>query len=126
MDEQAAVLEEESLESFGRGQCGLAVGNQGGPFDDAQGGLGECVSGAENDALIENVFLCGLEPAEPLTRREEEILEMIVAGKTNKQIARQLCRSERTVEYHRNRLMRKIGAHNSAELVKKAISMSLV
>ena len=62
----------------------------------------------------------------PLTKREEEILRLIVSGQTNKQIARRLSRSERTVEYHRNRLMRKVGAHNAAQLVKGAMVMGLV
>lgn len=61
-----------------------------------------------------------------LTKREGEILQLIVAGQTNKEIARQLSRSERTVEYHRNRLMRKMSAHNSAQLVRQAIAMGVV
>ena len=62
----------------------------------------------------------------PLTAREMQILQSIIAGKTNKQIARMLCRSQRTVEYHRNRLMRKLGAHSAAELVKQAITMEIL
>ena len=62
---------------------------------------------------------------EPLTKREAEILRLIVAGKTNKEIARIFCRAERTIEYHRNRLMRKLGVHNAAGLVKRAVAMSI-
>jgi len=51
---------------------------------------------------------------------------MIVGGRTNKQIARLLSRSERTVEYHRNRLMRKMAAHNTAELVRLAMVTGIV
>jgi DNA-binding NarL/FixJ family response regulator len=61
-----------------------------------------------------------------LTRREEQILRLILAGKTNKQIARVLSRSCRTIEYHRNRLMHKLEARNAAELVKQAIVMGIV
>jgi len=57
-----------------------------------------------------------------LTKREREVLEFVLAGKTNREIAQQLFRTERTVEYHRNRLMRKIGAHSIVDLVKYAIS----
>ncbi len=57
-----------------------------------------------------------------LTRREKQVLRAVVAGKTNKQIAQELCRSQRTVEYHRNRLMRKLNVHNVAELVKQAVT----
>ena len=61
-----------------------------------------------------------------LTSREAQVLQLIVSGKSNKEIARMIFRTERTVEYHRNRLMHKIGAHNAAELVKRAIAMGFV
>ncbi len=80
----------------------------------------------ETDKLLEDTLINNHSNiAEPLTKREAEILQLIVAGKTNKEIARKLCRTERTVEYHRNCLMRKVGAHNAAELVKRAISMGM-
>jgi DNA-binding NarL/FixJ family response regulator len=60
---------------------------------------------------------------EPLTKRETQILQSIISGKTNKQIARTLCRSQRTIEYHRHRLMRKLNAHSPADLVRQAIAM---
>ena len=60
-----------------------------------------------------------------LTKRESEILQMIVSGKTNKKIAQQLYRTERTVEYHRNRLMRKLGVKTAADLVKRAIALGV-
>lgn len=77
------------------------------------------------DELLENTLANNVKISEPLTKREAEILEMIISGKTNKEIAGQLCRTQRTVEYHRNRLMRKLGAHNAAELVKHAIAMGI-
>ena len=58
--------------------------------------------------------------------RETEILQLIVSGKTNKKIAQVLYRTERTVEYHRNRLMRKLGAKTAADLVKRAITMGII
>jgi len=61
-----------------------------------------------------------------LTKRESEILHFVVEGKTNKQIAQILCRAERTVEYHRNRLMKKLHARNAAALVRCAIAMGLI
>jgi DNA-binding CsgD family transcriptional regulator len=78
------------------------------------------------DKLLEKNLVFDIGNDVPLTKREEEILRLIVSGQTNKQIARQLSRSERTVEYHRNRLMRKVGAHNAAQLVKGALVMGLV
>ena len=63
---------------------------------------------------------------EPLTKRETQILELIVAGNTNKKIAKSIYRTERTVEYHRNHLMKKLNAHSAADLVKKAITLGIV
>jgi two-component system secretion response regulator SsrB len=77
------------------------------------------------DKLLEKNLVFDVSNDVPLTRREEEILRLIVSGQTNKQIARRLSRSERTIEYHRNRLMRKVGAHNAAQLVKGALVMGL-
>lgn len=56
-----------------------------------------------------------------LTKREHEILGMVINGLTNRQIAQKLHRTERTVEYHRNHLMRKFKAKTAADLVKRAI-----
>jgi DNA-binding CsgD family transcriptional regulator len=75
--------------------------------------------------LPQAVRLSSLQAVE-LTRREREILRLIVSGQTNKQIAKQLSRSERTVEFHRNRLMRKVAAHNAAELVRQAIGLGII
>lgn len=60
-----------------------------------------------------------------LSKREKQILEYIIAGNTNKEIAQKLYRTQRTVEYHRNRLMRKLNTHTTAELVKRAILMGI-
>lgn len=77
------------------------------------------------DELLENTLL-NVKLAEPLTKRETEILKLVVSGKTNKKIAHEICRTERTVEYHRHRLMRKLGANTAADLVKRAIAIGLV
>ncbi len=77
------------------------------------------------DELLE-VTLVRFNLSGSLTAREAEILKLILAGKTNKKIAQALCRTERTVEYHRHRLMRKVGAKTAADLVKRTIAMGLV
>ncbi len=46
-----------------------------------------------------------------LTPRELEILQLIVAGKTNKAIASEIYVSEKTVEFHLDHIYTKIGAH---------------
>lgn len=84
------------------------------------------IEGRLEDKLLEKNLVFDIGNGVSLTKREEEILRLIVSGQTNKQIAHQLSRSERTVEYHRNRLMQKIGAHNAAQLVKVAMVMGLI
>ncbi len=76
------------------------------------------------DELLENTLVN--KAGKLLTKRESEILKLIVAGKTNKKIAQALYRTERTIEYHRHRLMRKLEVHTAADLVKCAIAMGLV
>ncbi len=53
-----------------------------------------------------------------LTRREKEVLDLVLEGMTNKEIANQLGLSHRTVELHRSRVMTKMKAHSIVELVK--------
>jgi PAS domain S-box-containing protein len=52
-----------------------------------------------------------------LSERQHEIMKLIIAGKPNKIIAPEMCISEKTVEYHRGRIMRKMGVYTVAELV---------
>lgn len=84
------------------------------------------MAGRPEDKFLENTLIFDVSNGISLTKREEEILRLIVSGQTNKQIAQYLSRSERTVEFHRNRLMRKMGAHNAAGLVKTAIAKGLL
>lgn len=56
-----------------------------------------------------------------LTRREREIMELVVAGKLNKVIADDLGISIKTVEAHRAKVMEKMGANSVAELVQIAL-----
>ncbi|MBN1379704.1 MAG: response regulator transcription factor [Gammaproteobacteria bacterium] len=53
-----------------------------------------------------------------LTRREREVLDLVLEGMTNKEIANQLGLSHRTVELHRSRVMAKMKAQSIVELVK--------
>jgi two-component system response regulator NreC len=57
----------------------------------------------------------------PLTRREKEILTLVVKGLTNQQIADQLNISPRTVDTHRTNIMQKLDIHEVANLVRYAI-----
>jgi RNA polymerase sigma factor (sigma-70 family) len=53
-----------------------------------------------------------------LTDREREILDLVVEGQSTKQIAATLKRAEKTVEFHRTNIMRKLDAPNVAALVR--------
>ena len=57
-----------------------------------------------------------------LTPRQHDVLSGLLAGKTNKMIARQLGISPRTVEAHRASVMRKAGVGSIAELVRLAVT----
>lgn len=82
-------------------------------------------------ALLTDIYLRSSEEAERssldiLTKRELQILKMIGAGMSNKNIATQLSLSVRTVEAHRAHLTHKLGLKNTAGLVKFAISKGLI
>jgi FixJ family two-component response regulator len=53
-----------------------------------------------------------------LTPREREVLDLVVAGMLNKQIAAELGAAEKTVKVHRGRVMRKMEADSVADLVR--------
>lgn len=61
-----------------------------------------------------------------ISKREHEILELIVKGMTSKEIAGELYISPRTVDTHRSNLMDKLDLHNTADLVRFAIVHKLV
>lgn len=60
-----------------------------------------------------------------LTRNETRILQLVLDGMSNKQIASVLHRSARTIEVHRANLMHKLGVENLVDLVKRVASMEL-
>lgn len=64
------------------------------------------------------------ERLQSLTPREREVMELVVAGRTSKEIARVLGASHRTVEIHRGRLMEKMGADTLADLVRIRLSVN--
>ncbi|MBI1770384.1 MAG: response regulator transcription factor [Bacteroidetes bacterium] len=61
-----------------------------------------------------------------LSRREKEILRMVVDGKQNKQIADLLDKSVRTIETHRFNIMKKLEVNNAIDMVNKAMKENLV
>jgi FixJ family two-component response regulator len=61
-----------------------------------------------------------------LTPREREVLERVVAGLLNKEIAAELGTSERTVKIQRGNLMRKMGAESLPDLVRMAEKLGIL
>lgn len=61
-----------------------------------------------------------------LTQREKEILRLVSDGYSAREIASMLFISPRTVETHRLRIMQKLEAHNTAELIKLAVLYKLI
>ncbi len=61
-----------------------------------------------------------------LTPREREILQLITSGMRNREVAEMLCISVRTVEKHREHLMRKLGFQTVQELTRYALSRGFI
>ena len=78
------------------------------------------------DSQLERPAALKGEPNAALTQRELEILQMIVDGKSNKEIAAALHLSANTVAVHRANIMDALGIHKTAELVVYAIRHGLV
>ena len=66
------------------------------------------------------------ENADPLTSRQREVLQLIAEGHTNKSIAKVLNISFKTVEFHKDTLMRALGMRTTAELTRYAVSQGIV
>src|SRR5436309_3933668 len=65
-------------------------------------------------------------PPDPLTPREREVLQLVAAGKTTKEVAKLLGISAKTVESHRTRIMKKLDTPNTAGIVRYAIRLGLI
>ena len=65
-------------------------------------------------------------PADELTPREQEVLTLIAQGLSNNEIGDQLVISAKTVDRHRENIMRKLNLHNRVDLVKYALRKGLI
>jgi DNA-binding CsgD family transcriptional regulator len=61
-----------------------------------------------------------------LTLREREVLQLLVEGRTNKEISAALGIAIKTVETHRARIMTKLGLHSMSELVRYAVRNQII
>jgi two-component system response regulator NreC len=92
---------------------------------------GEAIlSPAVTRLVIEDYLRWGDLQAEHLTNglspREQEVLQLIAEGYSNKQIAEILCISIKTVQAHRAHIMEKLGLHDRGELIKYAIRKKII
>jgi DNA-binding NarL/FixJ family response regulator len=65
-------------------------------------------------------------PGTPLTEREVQVVQLLAEGKSNKEVATALSVSTRTIESHRNHIMRKMNFGSFSDLVRFAIRVNLV
>jgi FixJ family two-component response regulator len=97
------------------------------PFDDEV--FLEAVRSALDRDRYERVVLRELQAVRgrlaSLTPREHEVLEHVVTGRLNKQIAADLGITEKTIKVHRARAMEKMGVSTLAELVRKTLEVEL-
>jgi two-component system nitrate/nitrite response regulator NarL len=63
---------------------------------------------------------------EPLTNREKDVLKLLAEGNSNKEIARELDISVRTVETHRQNIKAKLDIHTAAGLARYAIEHQII
>ena len=95
------------------------------PFDD--GALLAAVEAALQSPQASGAAGAGdaAERVAALSPREREVLDLLIAGKPNKLIARDLGLSPRTVEVHRARMMARLGVGSLAEAVRLAVRAEL-
>jgi DNA-binding NarL/FixJ family response regulator len=122
--------EEAATEAFSAGARGLL-------FRDAEPGKIAAASRAVAEGLvaIEEPLAGSLlrpppaaqeQPAEALTPRELEVLQLLTLGLSNKQIADRLTISEHTAKFHVNAILSKLGAQTRTEGVVRAARLGLV
>ncbi len=73
------------------------------------------------DAYVKERTSSNLDPHLALTVREQDSLQRIAQGKTNKEIATEMFISPRTIEAHRSNIMHKLGLHTQRELFRYCI-----
>ena len=103
---QAADELVQAIQTVARGESYLSPG--------VSGAVVEAALGKRDDAL------------DPLTARERQVLQLVAEGKTTRAMAELLGVSTKTAESHRTRLMKKLGIHETAGLVRYAIRNGIV
>ena len=83
-------------------------------------------TGRVSEALLAAYLAKAAPPGNALSSRERNVLQLIVEGRTNKEVAQLLAINLKTAESHRAAAMRKVNAHCTADLVRYAIRNKLV
>ena len=73
----------------------------------------------------QNLYNENFQIKQKLTKRENEVLTLIVLAKSNKEIGKTLFISEQTVGVHKKNIMRKLSVHNTVSLIRFAIDNNL-
>ncbi len=73
-----------------------------------------------------NAALPGAKLPEPLSEREREVLALVVAGKTNVQVASELFVAPSTIKTHVKNVYKKLGVHNRPQAVSRARELELI
>ncbi len=99
---------------------------KGAPLDDIERAIAEIARGGTylDPRVATRVMRRGR--GERLTARERQVLRLVAAGKSNKEIAASLKISERTVKFHVTAIFNKLGAENRAQAVAIAAERHLV
>ncbi len=87
--------------------------------------IANAISSRESSAVFSDAVGEARQKLKQLTPREAEIVDAVVSGKSNKQIAELLDVSQRTVEAHRANVLQKLGLANTASLVRIAVLAGL-
>lgn len=106
--------------SFVPRDIALGLLGQAGPVVECDGAGDEMADAGEADGDAD------FGVSSPLTEREEQVLSMLATGATNKEIGRQLSLQEVTVKLHTRRILRKLGARNRTDAVRRAQEAGLL
>jgi NarL family two-component system response regulator LiaR len=106
-------------------QKGISIDELAGAIRAAQAGK-PTLSPEAFDVLVRSSASQATEPALDLTDRELQVLEMLVRGASNSEIAEGLVITEATVKYHVSNLLSKLEANNRTEAAARAVQHRLV
>ena len=121
-----------AAEAFAAGALGFATKNQ--PSDDLALAIRTVAarrrylspSISEEEVERAMVTQTSSNPLAPLTQREREVFDLLLTGATSIEIGQQLFISDRTVETHRGRILHKLGARTTVDLVRLAAKLGLI